>query len=443
MVGVDAIAGVSARPKAVARALARAPRLGSTLVPVVGLGEEDRRSDLLAGGARRCAARPATGSWRRVGDTRRVRATSWSSAARPSIVVDGSRELVGACRLRGALLGARRGARACDAGRVGATVRRRTMARAAPASIAKPAGRAPETADAWHGRDLDEAVETSARDVRQSTGLDRRERPRARLSEHGPNELEASPADRAVAAAASQQFRNVLILILLVAVGLSAALGHATEAIVIAVIVALRGACSASSRSTGPSARIEALQELAAPTATVVRDGKETEVPARELVPGDVDACSRPGDRVSADARLARGHSLQVEEAALTGESLPVEKQTEPLADDDAARRRPTQHGLRRDRPSTYGRGRALVVAHRAWTTEFGGIARMLQTIERAKTPLQQSLDRVGDAARARGASSLVASSSASACSRGEPFLDMLLFGMALAVAVVPEACRR
>jgi Ca2+-transporting ATPase len=175
---------------------------------------------------------------------------------------------------------------------------------------------------------------------------------------------------------------------------------------------------------------------MAAPNATVARDGKEDDVPARELVPGDV-VLLRAGDRASADARLSDIVALQVEESALTGESLPVEKQTTPLAGEVQ------QLG---DRASmvyagttvTYGKGRGIVVAT-GMETEFGGIARMLQTIERGKTPLQLSLDRVG-MLLARTALVLVVVVVGLGLLRGEEFLDMLLFGAALAVAVVPEA---
>jgi Ca2+-transporting ATPase len=231
------------------------------------------------------------------------------------------------------------------------------------------------------------------------------------------------------------QFKNVLILILLVAVGLSAVLGHATEAAVISVIVVFAAVLGFVQEYRAERA-IEALRQMAAPNATVVRDGKEDDVPARELVPGDV-VLLRAGDRASADARLSEVVALQVEESALTGESLPVEKQTTALLGEEP------QLGDRTNMvyagtTVTYGKGRVVVVAT-GMETEFGGIARMLQTIERGKTPLQLSLDRVG-MLLARTALVLVVVVVGLGLLRGETFLDMLLFGAALAVAVVPEA---
>ena len=255
-----------------------------------------------------------------------------------------------------------------------------------------------------------------------------------RLAAHGPNELEAA-AVLAPWQILLAQFKNVLILILLVAVGLSAVLGHATEAVVISVIIVFAAVLGFVQEYRAERA-IEALRRMAAPNASVVRDGKDNDVPARELVPGDV-VLLRAGDRASADARLSEVVALQVEEAALTGESQPVEKQIGGLGDEEV------QLGDRMNivfagTTVTYGKGRGIVVAT-GMETEFGGIARMLQTIERGKTPLQLSLDRVG-MLLARAALVLVIVVVGIGVLRGEAFLDMLLFGAALAVAVVPEA---
>ncbi|CAA9478635.1 MAG: ATPase, P-type (transporting), HAD superfamily, subfamily IC [uncultured Solirubrobacteraceae bacterium] len=232
-----------------------------------------------------------------------------------------------------------------------------------------------------------------------------------------------------------EQLRNVLILILLVAVGLSAALGHATEAIVITIIVLFAVVLGFVQEYKAERA-IEALQGMAAPTATVLRDGHAVDVPARELVPGDV-MLLEAGDRAPADGRVFEAVSLQVEEAALTGESVPVEKQTGALPDRDLSvgdRRNLVYAGT----TVTYGHGRALAVAT-GMNTEFGGIAQLLQTVERSRTPLQLSLDRVG-MTLARVAIVLVLLVVSLGLVRGQSFVEMLLFGAALAVAVVPEA---
>ena len=175
---------------------------------------------------------------------------------------------------------------------------------------------------------------------------------------------------------------------------------------------------------------------MAAPTATVLRDGQEMEIPARDLVPGDV-MLLRAGDRVPADVRLMESVNLQIEEAALTGESVAVEKHAAPLPNAELAlgdRKNMAYAGT----AATYGRGRGLVVAT-GMNTEFGKIAQMLQAVETGKTPLQENLDRVGRTL-AKAAFVIVAVIVAVGLFRGQPFIEMLVFGIALAVAVVPEA---
>jgi len=307
-----------------------------------------------------------------------------------------------------------------------------------PAEVARPVEQAPPPATAREGAAASWYVlgqeEVAARlETTPHAGLTSDEAAR-RLERYGPNELEAARAAtpwRLLLA----QFGNVLILILLVAVGLSVALGHATEAIVISAIVLLAALLGFVQEYRAERA-IEALRRMAAPTASVLRDGRATDVPARELVPGDV-LLLHAGDRISADGRLVEAVNLQVEESALTGESLAVEKGTDPLPAADLPvgdRVNMVYAGT----AVTYGRGRALVVGT-GMSTEFGAIARLLETIERTKTPLQVSLDRVA-IVLARAAVVVVLLVVSLGLLRGQPFLDMLLFGTALAVAVVPEA---
>jgi Ca2+-transporting ATPase len=175
---------------------------------------------------------------------------------------------------------------------------------------------------------------------------------------------------------------------------------------------------------------------MAAPTAHVLRDGEETPVPARELVPGDV-VLLRAGDRVPADARVTESVNLAVDEAALTGESIPVQKTVETY--DDAGlplgdRKNMTYAGTL----VAQGRGHAVVVAT-GMSTEFGRIARMVETVEAGRTPLQENLDRLG-ATLAKAALAVVALVVVIGLMRGLPALEMFMFGIALAVAVVPEA---
>jgi Ca2+-transporting ATPase len=255
-----------------------------------------------------------------------------------------------------------------------------------------------------------------------------------RLAQDGPNELEAA-AGVSPWALLLDQFKNVLILILLVAVGLSLVLGHATEAVVIAVIVLLAAVLGFVQEYRAERA-LEALGQMAAPTATVVRDGQEQDVAAREVVRGDV-VLVHAGDRIPADARLVEVASLKLDESALTGESHAVEKQSEPLDGEDLPLGDRT-NVVYAGTAATYGRGRAVAVAT-GMRTEFGAIAELLETIDRGKTPLQLSLDRVA-IVLARAALVVVLVVVGLGLARGQPFLEMLLFGTALAVAVVPEA---
>ncbi|HEY7697857.1 MAG TPA: HAD-IC family P-type ATPase, partial [Vicinamibacteria bacterium] len=232
-----------------------------------------------------------------------------------------------------------------------------------------------------------------------------------------------------------EQFKNVLIVILLVATTLSAFLGHWVEAIAIAVIVIFAVLLGFIQEYRAEKA-IEALRQMAAPTATVLREGQENEIPARELVPGDVVLLSA-GDKVPSDLRLIEAVNLQIEEAALTGESVPVEKHTAPLGDSELPvgdRKNMAYAGT----AATYGRGRGVVVAT-GRSTEFGKIAQMIETVETGRTPLQENLDRVGETL-ARATFVVVAIIAGLGVLRGRHFIEMLVFGIALAVAVVPEA---
>jgi P-type Ca2+ transporter type 2C len=257
---------------------------------------------------------------------------------------------------------------------------------------------------------------------------------RARLATAGPNELRAA---RRVSpwAVLVAQVKNVLIVILLAATALSALLGHGVEAIAITVIV-LFAVLFGFVQEYRAERAIEALRTLAAPMASVLRDGEEGEIAARDLVPGDV-LILRAGDRVPGDARILEAANLQVQQAALTGESGPVDKGADPLPDPDLAladRNNMVYAGT----AVTCGRGRAMVVAT-GMQTEFGRIARLLEDVEPGRTPLQQNLDRLGRAL-ARAALAIVAVIVVAGLLRGQPFVEMLVFGIALAVAVVPEA---
>ena len=287
-----------------------------------------------------------------------------------------------------------------------------------------------QTGQPWHTLSVSQTFEKLSS---SGSGLRVAEAER-RLTEYGPNQLQ-------VAARISpwmillDQVKNVLIIILLFATALSAFLGHGVEAIAITVIV-LFAVILGFVQEYRAERAIEALREMAAPTATVIRDGRERRINALELVPGDLILLAT-GDKVPADARLIEAVNLQTVEAPLTGESAPIQKHTNPLEDE----RLPTgdrKNLIYAGTVVTYGRGRAIVVAT-GMETEFGKIARLLESVDTAKTPLQHNLDRVGKTL-ARVSFGVVLIIVALGVFRGQPFVEMLIFGVALAVAVVPEA---
>ena len=255
-----------------------------------------------------------------------------------------------------------------------------------------------------------------------------------RLERDGPNELPR--ADHLSAwKILAEQFQNLLIIILLIAVVLSAVLGEMLEAVVIAVIVVFTIVLGFIQEFRAERA-LEALRQMAAPAAKVIRGGREQTVPARELVSGDLILLGT-GDRVPADARLIEAANLRAMEGALTGESVPVDKSAETLEAADSAL------GDRSDMvyfgtDIAYGRGQAIVVAT-GLGTELGRITGMLAGVEELRTPLQQSLDKVGRVLTV-AATIIVALIVAAGWLRGEPLLEIVIFGVALAVAVVPEA---
>jgi Ca2+-transporting ATPase len=303
----------------------------------------------------------------------------------------------------------------------------RAAATTAAAAPPRPADTGPP---GWHTLAVDDAM---ARLGAERRGLSREEAAR-RFAQHGPNELQSLGRESAWHIFVAQ-FKNVLILILLAGTVVSGFLGHALEAVVITVIVLLAVLLGFIQEYRAGRA-LEALRRMAAPVAHVIRDGQEESLPARELVPGDV-VILRAGDRVPADARLTDAVNLTIDEGALTGESAPVEKSVAALDDE----RMPLGDRRNMSYAGTlvvYGRGQG-VVASTGMATEFGQIARMVETVEVARTPLQDNLDRLGGAL-GKSALAVVALVVAVGLLRGLPVIDMFMFGIALAVAVVPEA---
>ncbi len=255
-----------------------------------------------------------------------------------------------------------------------------------------------------------------------------------RLERYGPNELQSLTRESAWRTLAAQ-FKNALIIILLCATAISGFLGHTLESVVITVIV-LFAVLLGFFQEYRASRALEALRQMAAPLAHALRDGQEAVVPARDLVPGDV-VVLRAGDRVPADIRLIQAINLAIDEAALTGESSPAQKTIGPYDDPRLPlgdRRNMAYAGTM----AVLGRGQGVVVLT-GMSTEFGEIARMVDTVEVTRTPLQENLDRLGGML-GKAALVVVGLVVAIGLLRGLPVVQMFMFGIALAVAVVPEA---
>ena len=292
---------------------------------------------------------------------------------------------------------------------------------------------------AWHALTVEEVFRELRVDVR--SGLSRAEASK-RLSIYGPNEFRKAPRPSALKIFLDQ-FRSVLILILIAATFISAALGEVMDAALIGVIVFFASVLGFVQEYRAEKS-IEALRKMLSPRAKVLRDGVVVEVKASEVVPGDV-LILEAGDRVAADGRVVESRRLQVNEAPLTGESVPVNKKVEalpprtPLPD----RRNMVFAGT----IVTYGKGKAVVVAT-GMETEFGKIAAHMMEIEAEETPLER---RMGELGRMLGkivlgvaalivAVGLVKDLLTTGALSPLHIVNVGLFGVALAVAVIPEA---
>jgi Ca2+-transporting ATPase len=257
---------------------------------------------------------------------------------------------------------------------------------------------------------------------------------RERLEQYGPNEL-TPPKKISPWTIFFRQFQNLLIIILIAATGISFFLGEHLDAYVILVIVL---ACTVLGfvQEYRAEQAAAALQKLAAPEATVLREGREHEIPAREVVPGDV-LVLHTGDKVAADGRLLEAVNLKNDESLLTGESTSANKTAAPDSRPDlpVADQKGMVFG---GTVVTYGRGRAVVTAT-GMDTEFGGIARMLGEVVQEKTPLEARMASIGLVLSIL-ALSVSAGAMVFGVLKGNNWLQMLIWGISLAVAAVPEA---
>src|SRR6056297_704637 len=211
-----------------------------------------------------------------------------------------------------------------------------------------------------------------------------------RLARFGPNQL-PEPPRRSPILRFLGQFHNVLIYILLLAALMAGLLHHLIDAVVILAVVLINALIGFVQEGKAEQA-MAAIGKMLAVKARVRRDGRWQAIPAEELVPGDLVKVSA-GDRVPADIRLLEAHDLQCDEAALTGESLPVSKQPADLPDETPLAER--HHRLHSGSMTTRGSG-AGVVEQTGENTELGKISHMLEGVEVLTTPLLRQVNRFG-----------------------------------------------
>ncbi len=286
-----------------------------------------------------------------------------------------------------------------------------------------------ETRGDWHAAGAEQvlaALGSTAHGLSHAQAVERLER-------HGPNTLPAA-ARRGPAVRLLLQFHNVFIYILLGSAGLSFVLGHAVDAGVILAVVLANAAVGFVQEGRAERA-LDAIRGLIDPKSTVLRDGRRVTLSAADIVPGDV-VLLEPGDKVPADLRLLRARGLRIDEAALTGESLPVEKTASPV---------PAEAGLADRGSMAYlgtfvgaGQGAGVAVATGA-ATELGRISTLLGSVESGKTPLIRQMDRFGR--QLTGV--ILAVAAATFCIalllRGYPLAEAFMAVIGLSVAAIPE----
>ena len=288
----------------------------------------------------------------------------------------------------------------------------------------------PNDVPAWHS--LEVAAILEQLETNQTTGLTG---PVAaqHLERDGPNEL-LEAGVKSPWLILLEQFTGTMVIVLIVAAVVSLLLGEYVEAIAILVIVILNALLGFTQEYRAEKA-MAALKQLSSPNVQVKRDGQVLKLPARDLVAGDI-VTLEAGNLVSADGRLFESANLRVQEAALTGESVPVDKAIAIIAEGVTAlgdRLNMVYMGT----AVSYGRG-TMIVTSTGMKTELGRLAGLLQSVKRQPTPLQRHLEQLGRGL-AVAALALVAVVVALGLLRGEELRLMLLTALALAVAVVPE----
>lgn len=258
-----------------------------------------------------------------------------------------------------------------------------------------------------------------------------------RLDAYGYNELDEGEK-RSLLSKFIDQFKDLMIIILLVAAALSViteGMHGLTDACIILAVVVLNAAFGVYQEGQAEAA-IEALKNMSSPMARVRRDGNVVEIDSRELVPGDI-VLLEAGDVVPADMRLIEAASLKIEEAALTGESVPVEKDITETVEAEAGIGDRVNMGYQNSNV-TYGRGTG-VVTNTGMYTEVGKIADMLANADESQTPLKQSLEQLSKTLTYLIIAIALVTFLVSVFIRGEQPLEGLMVAVALAVAAIPE----
>ena len=264
------------------------------------------------------------------------------------------------------------------------------------------------------------------------------EQVKANYEKYGMNELKQKKK-KSLFVKFLEQFKDFMIIVLIIAAIVSGAVGIAegegiTDTIIILIVVVLNAIIGVVQESKAEKS-LEALQKLSAHASKVVRNGKVTVVQSRELVPGDVVVLDT-GDYVPADLRIVESANLKSQEASLTGESVPVDKNTETI-DDEKVSLGDRTNMLFSSSLITYGRGKGIVV-ETGMNTEVGKIAKIISDTEGTETPLQTKLNKLG---KTLGIAALAI------CvvifiigiAYGKDVIDMFMTAVSLAVAAIPE----
>lgn len=281
---------------------------------------------------------------------------------------------------------------------------------------------------------IEETVRLSGTDP--DTGLTSEEA-RKRLERDGYNEFKKKK-HTSLLVKFLNQFKSFMIIVLIVAAAISGIVGvmHGegfTDAIIILAIIIINAIIGVFQEAKAENA-LDALEKMSAPLCKAVRDGEVQVIPTRDLVVGDV-VVIETGDSVPADLRLTEAVNLKIQEAALTGESVPVEKDTETISGDvSIGDRLNLAFG---STSVTYGHGKGIVTAT-GEATEVGKIASMIQSVEEVKTPMQERLDQLGKFL-AIAALVICAIICIVGVIYGNPLLDMFMTAVSLAAAAIPE----